>query len=130
MVAPSRMARIGRRRRLPLRRPVAVSRAKPRGTGSSRKKTHIPLTLASLWNQRLLANGLATVLFEQRRLRGLRGLEAEMRVRVAGSHPAPWRALEEANLHQIRLVDIHDRIPLLPDLGCDRFDNHRGAVAL
>src|SRR5437667_12818817 len=56
--------------------------------------------------------------------------DAEVRVGVARRHAAARRALQEADLHQVRLVDVHERVGLLRDRGGDRLDADRATVVL
>jgi hypothetical protein len=67
------------------------------------------------------ANGVPTTRFAQASLPEfglclhglLRQRDAQVGVGVAGGHAAARGALEEADLHQVRLVDVHDRVGLL-----------------
>ena len=53
-----------------------------------------------------------------------------MRVGVARSNASAGRALEEPDLHQVRLVDIHNGVRLFRNRRCDRLDTNRPAVVL
>ncbi len=53
-----------------------------------------------------------------------------MLVGQAGGHPAPGRPLQEAQLKQVGLIDIHDGIRLLGDGGGDGLQPHRSPLKL
>lgn len=56
--------------------------------------------------------------------------DAEMLVRAAGGDPATRRALQETELDQVRLVDIHDCVRLLARRRRHRLDADRAAIEL
>src|ERR687884_1323726 len=68
---------------------------------------------------------------EQPGLAGWIGLrDAEVRVGKRRGHTATGRALEEAELEQVGLVDVLDRVALLAGRRRDRVQTHRAASEL
>src|SRR5205823_10190405 len=61
---------------------------------------------------------------------GLGRLSPEMLVRQRRSHPAAWRAGQEAQLNEERLVDVHDRVRFFARCGGDGLDADRPAAEL
>ena len=49
---------------------------------------------------------------------------------MARGHPAARRALDEAELEKEWLVDVHDRVGVLGDGGCQRLQPDRPAIEL
>src|SRR5690606_19454664 len=56
--------------------------------------------------------------------------QAEVEVGGLGRHAAPCRALQQASLHQRRLVHLFPRRPVLPDGGSERVSTDRSAYEL
>ena len=63
----------------------------------------------------------------EKRRRAARLIEAEMLVSKRCRHAATRSAIEQAELHQVRLVDFFDGVLFLAERGGNRIQPHRAA---
>ena len=115
---PRRIARLDRRLRDQFRRQIVVKVA----------RLHVLTTRQDGYRSCVALLTWCSCSEQSRLLAGLRVRLAQVLVGPPGRHPAARRAVEEAELQQVRLDHIHDRVRLLAQRGRDRLQPHRPAA--